>query len=456
MTFTQQVNTTQSTMNATDWEKILDTLPPNANEPTVVNVFVEPLLEALGFGKTERHIGFKTGNGNDAADYAARKNTENDVFLNSNKNPYLLIEAKGRNINLADASPSCRSAKAQLKRYLLSPNGRTAEWGIITNSIFIQLFRCHGKAVFPVTDNILIKKDNIVDIITRLKHLIENTPKALTVCVYNNKGGVGKTTTIINLAAVLRKHEKKVLLVDFDSQADTTRSLGLKPGKISLSECLLDTTLNVKDAVVPFNHVAKTGKSVHLFDTFPADERLEDYTNSETAAKIQKKIARLRDMLRTFTDSYDYILIDCPTQWLFFSQSGIYASDVVLIPTKHNGLNSLNNAAKVIEKFIPEIQDERNDGGPIALPIFFNGEKISDNALTITNAEIKKLITQDRDLLPYFYPKAQPGNFDTTIFHIPAYASVANAAFAHLPAVFMHKVILDYYDRLAKEYFLHG
>ena len=456
MAFAHKMNTTQSIMNTTDWDKILDTLPLDAKEPTVVNIFIEPLLQALGFEKTERQIEFKTGNGNDAADYAARKNTGDDIFLHSNKNPYLLVEAKGRNINLADESPSCRSTKAQLKRYLLSPNGRTAEWGIITNSIFIQLFRCHGKAIVPATENILIDRENITDIVTRFRHLIENTPKALTVCVYNNKGGVGKTTTIINLAAILRKNGKNVLLVDFDSQADTTTSLGLKPGRICLSDCLLDTALDIKDAVVPFNHAVKPGKSVHLFDTLPADERLEEYTDSETAAKIQKKTARLRDLLRTFIHSYDYILIDCPTQWLFFSQSGIYASDVVLIPAKHNGRTSLHNAARVIKNFIPEIQKERNDGGPIALPIFFNGEKTNDNSLSIANSEIKQLISQDRDLLPYFYPKARNGNFDTTIFHIPAYASVANAAFAHLPAVFMHKVILDYYDRLAKEYFLHG
>jgi chromosome partitioning protein len=183
---------------------------------------------------------------------------------------------------------------------------------------------------------------------------------------------------------------------------------------------------------------------------------MEAYTDSKMAAQVEKRVARLRDLLKEFVHEYDYILIDCPTQWLFFSQSGVYASDVVMIPTKHNGLTSLHNAARVIKQFIPEIRQARNDGAPIALPIFFNGEKITDNSRHIADAEIGRILNQDKELLPYFYPKARRGNFDKTIFEVPAYASVANAAFSHVPAVFVNKTVSDYYDRLAKEYFLHG
>ena len=340
-------------------------------------------------------------------------------------------------------------------RYLLSSKCKTAEWGIVTNSNYIQLFRRHGKVVVPATANLLINEDNVSKVVAEIKRRIENTPKALTVCVYNNKGGVGKTTTIINVASILRKHNKKVLLVDFDSQSDTTRSLKLVPGQVCLSACLAETHLNLRDAIVPFKLPYK-GKPVHFFDVIPADPGLEEYTNSTISAQIQRGIARLRDLLKEFTHEYDYILIDCPTQWLFFSQSGIYASDVVLIPTKHNGLTSLHNAARVIQKFIPEIRQEREDGAPIALPIFFNGEKMTAPSKVIADAEIKRITDQDNNLKPYFYPKSRHGHHDTTIFHLPAYASVANAAFSHVPAVFINKVVSDYYDRLVKEYFLHG
>ncbi|MBD3886958.1 AAA family ATPase [Phormidium tenue FACHB-886] len=442
-------------MSNTNLENALNALPHMAEEAIVSAIFVNPLLEALGFDKSERHPEFNTGSGRDAVDFAVRKNTLDDIFLHSKNNPSLLVEVKGRHINLAEGSKLNQTTKVQLAKYLLSPKCKTADWGIITNSIHIQLFRRHGRVVVPATENFEIKQDNISAIVSEIRSQIENTPKALTVCVYNNKGGVGKTTTIINVASILRKHNKKVLIVDFDSQSDTTRSLKLAPAPVSLSACLTDTRLNIRDAVVPFS-LTHRGKPVRFFDVIPADPDLEGYSNDAMAAKVQRGIARLRDLLKEFRYEYDYILIDCPTQWLFFSQSGVYASDVVLIPTKHNGLTSLHNAARVIEKFIPEIQEERKDGAPIPLPIFFNGEKMTAPSKVSADSEIKQITDQNKDLKPYFYPKSRQGSHDTTIFHLPAYASVANAAFSHVPAVFVNKVVSDYYDRLAKEYFLHG
>jgi cellulose biosynthesis protein BcsQ len=456
MSSTQQSETPQRRVNSVNWDKVLDTLPVNAEEATVVDIFVKALLRSLGFDENERYREFKTGKGSDSVDYAVRKNTVDDIFLNSKSNPYLLVEVKGQNINLANGSPSNRTTKAQLEKYLLSPHCKSAQWGIITNSVFIQLFRRHGKVVVPATANLHIRRDTISDIINQINNLINNTPKALTVCVYNNKGGVGKTTTIINLAAVLRKHSKRVLLVDFDSQADTTKSLELKSGEVCLSKCLKETKLDIRSAVVPFNQVDRAGRTIHLFDVIPSDQGMEDLTDSQNAAQIEKNVARLRYLLKALTHVYDYILIDCPTQWLFFSKSGVYASDVVLIPTKHNGLTSLHNASRVIKDFIPEIQNERKDGGPFALPIFFNGEKITDSSRHTADSAIENIIREDKDLKPYFYPKSRTGHEDKTIFHIPAYASVANAAFSHIPAVFMNRTVSDYYDRLAKEYFLHG
>lgn len=454
MEVTEQSDQAQS-INITALQKALRQLPPVADEAVVSQYFIESLLTSLGFDTSERYPQYKTGNGNDAVDFSARKNTAGDIFLHTKMNPTLLVEVKGQNINLSESSPAYQTTSSQIKRYLLSPNCKMAEWGIITNSKNIQLFRRHGKVVFPATANHLITQENLAGVITEIRRKIENTPKALSVCIYNNKGGVGKTTTLINLAAILRKHNKKVLLVDFDSQSDTTLSLKILPNSVRLSNCLMDTHLNIRDAVVPFNLTVR-GKTAHCFDIIPADSELEEYTKSDIAAKIQRGVARLRDLLSVFTDEYDYILIDCPTQWLFFSQSGVYASDVVLIPTKHNGLTSLYNAVKVIERFIPEVQQERKDGAPKALPIFFNGEKSTDSSRHVAISEIDKIIGGNKKLEPYFYPKSRQGNSDKTIFEIPAYASVASSAFSHVPAVFINKTVSDHYDRLAKEYFLHG
>lgn len=455
MTVTRHFEETQPA-DYTDLIRALESLPSIAPEAVVSTIFVEALLETLGFSKFERCPQFSSGDGGDAVDFAARKNTIDDNFLHSRQNPFLLIEVKGQNINLASGSPTYKTTSAQLKRYLLARNCKTAKWGIVTNSNHIQLFRRHGKVVVPATANFEINRVNLSSIVSEIKAKIEHTPKALTVCVYNNKGGVGKTTTIVNLAGILQRHGKKVLIVDFDSQSDTTRSLQLQPGQVRLSDCLTDRRLSIQEAVVPFNVMVR-GQPKHLFDVVPCDSGMEAFTqNSVKLAQIEKGIARLKDLLQGACHIYDYILIDCPTQWLYFSQSGVYASDVVLIPTKHNGLNSLHNAARVIKDFIPEIQMARKDGAPIALPIFFNGEKVSDNSLRVANAEIDRIIAEDKSLKAYFYPKTKSGFSDKTIFEIPAYACVANAAFSHIPAVYKNRVVSDYYDRLAKEYFLHG
>ena len=452
-------------MTTINWGQVLDSIPENAIEAIVNSQFVSVLIEALGFTKNDQFPQFPTGQGAQKVDFAARKNTESEKFLFSPVAPYLLVEGKGRaiatgaKINLAEGTPKYNESREQIKRYLLSPNCQTAQWGIITNGIHIQLFRRHGKVVIPATACTLINKSNISAIVQHIKSLIDNPPQALTVCIYNNKGGVGKTTTTLNLAAILRKQKKKVLVVDFDSQRDLTRTLGLDVGTITLSDCLTDTKADVNKTVVHFTHIDKPGKILHFFDVIPSSEDMEDFTDQRLAeSKIQKGAKRLRDILKPFVLKYDYILIDCPTQWLFFSQSSVYASDVVLIPTKHNGLASLHNAARVITQFIPEIKQVRADGGPIALPIFFNGEKLTDPGLQTANQEIGKIINQAKkdgfDLLPYYWPKSTSGKDIKTIFSIPSYATVANAAFSHIPAVFLNKIALEHYSGLIKEYFL--
>jgi cellulose biosynthesis protein BcsQ len=452
-------------MTTINWGQVLDSIPENAIEAIVNSQFVSVLIEALGFTKNDQFPQFPTGQGAQKVDFAARKNTESEKFLFSPVAPYLLVEGKGRaiatgaKINLAEGTPKYNESREQIKRYLLSPKCQTAQWGIITNGIHIQLFRRHGKVVIPATACTLINKSNISATVQHIKSLIDNPPQALTVCIYNNKGGVGKTTTTLNLASILRKEKKKVLVVDFDSQRDLTRTLGLDVGAITLSDCLTDTKADVNKTVVHFTHIDKPGKIIHFFDVIPSSEDMEDFTDQRLAeSKIQKGAKRLRDILKPFVFKYDYILIDCPTQWLFFSQSSVYASDVVLIPTKHNGLASLHNAARVITQFIPEIKKVRADGGPIALPIFFNGEKLTDPALQTANQEIGKIIDQAKkdgfDLLPYYWPKSTSGKDIKTIFSIPSYASVANAAFSHIPAVFLNKIALEHYLGLIKEYFL--
>ncbi|MGY4562132.1 cellulose biosynthesis protein BcsQ [Thermostichus sp. MS-CIW-32] len=440
-------------------EKLERMSPTERVERVVVQHFASPLLQALGFDESEIREEFETGCGQ--VDLAARKNGDpEDIFLRSPKNPYLLLEAKSRAVNLREGS-YYRDAVCQIESYLLAKNCKSAKWGIITNANNIQLWRKHGKVVHPATANLDISSDNIESIVRNLRDKIENYERALTVCVYNNKGGVGKTTTIINLAATLATttlatKRKKVLVVDFDSQGDLTRSLGATPGKITLTQCLKDPKIDIH-AIVQTYRLKGKQTTLPIFDIIPRDPELETLTDSQSLAYIQKGTRRLRDLIAPLRNEYDYILIDCPTQWLYFSQSGVFAADVILIPTRPDDLSSLNNAARVITSFVPETAKSRQDGGPRTLPIFFNGVSSgSEYTIKLANEEIDKLINQEKsvDLRPYFWPHFKRGNENKSIFRIPDYAVISSASFARIPAVFRDRRVLEYYQSLAREYFI--
>ncbi|NCR53931.1 MAG: ParA family protein [Microcystis aeruginosa L211-07] len=429
----------------------LQHLPQNASEAIVSTNFAPYLISYLGFSDKERIPQYDTGGGG-ITDFATRRNLENDIFLQTKSNPFLLIELKGRDINLTENSPSYRATVNQLKRQLLGNNCQAAQWGIINNSSHIQLFRKHGKTIFPATTCIELTPDNIDDTIALIKTKIDNTPKALTVTVYNNKGGVGKTTTTVNLAAILAFLGKKVLVLDFDfNQRDLTGSLlNIKPQNGLLEEALTDKNIDLKSVIIPY--IFKNTKLQITFDVVPADPKIAGLTEFDYHSKM--KISTLHRKLDLARYEYDYIFIDAAPNWRFTSQLAVYAADVVLLPTKHNNSFSLNNAATAIKEFLPEMQKSKKDGTPIALPIFFNGEKITQPQLELAQKEINQILKNDKNLVPYFYPKLAPAKKDLHIHHLPEYAIIASAAFARVPAVYKNRSAYDYYKDLAKEYFL--
>lgn len=442
-------------MTITRLKSALQSLPENAPEAVVDQHFAAQLLEALGFQPQEIHPEYPTGDG--AADKAARKTVGEDVFLYTKSNPYLLLELKGRDINLSNDAAPYQTTVKQLKRYLLAPNCKTVQWGIITNSCHIQLFRKHGKVVFPATQCLHLDEENIDKIVALMRKKIEKPAKALTVAVYNNKGGVGKTTTTVNLAATLAFLGKKVLVIDFDpNQQDLTNSLGLSFNKDNVFKALTERDVDLQSAVQPYSFLFKKANVEVKFDVIPADQQLAE--EPEQRLRNILKGNTLYRKLESSRQIYDYIIVDSPPNWRVFSQLAVYAADVVLIPTKHNNLFSLENAGMAIQKFIPEVQAEKDDGSPIALPVFFNGEKITPPQREAAQQEILSIIKTARNngfnLLPYFYPKYTGARKDLHIFELPGYANIASAAFSRTPAVYQNRSAHEFYKNLAKEYFL--
>ena len=439
-------------------------LPTDAQEALVTaNFAANPLFADLGFNSKERLPSFQTGIGAKAVDFAARHNTHDDIFLEKKSNPYLLVELKGRDINLAAPSAQYLSTVRQLHEYLISPNCHSAQWGLMTNSNHWQLFRKHGKVVFPATECLATNEENLESTVKLIREKIDNPSKALVVAIYNHKGGVGKTTTTINLAAILNLLGKKVLVIDFDpDQRDLTQSLQRPAKEVTLYKCLDDRRLDPIQAVQTFALKNKQGQEFG-FDILPTDDELAMSDGGRyLGVQQQVKKSRLAELIdEVFRDKYDYILIDSPPNWQYFSQSAIYASDVVLMPMKHNSIHSIENAAQAIAKLIPKIQQERQDGSPRVLPVFFNGEKITDPQREAAEKLIDGLIVKykksDRfDLTTYFYPRRywRPASNDRHIFTLPNFAAISSAGFSHIPAVYQNKTAREYYHGLAKEYFL--
>lgn len=147
--------------------------------------------------------------------------------------------------------------------------------------------------------------------------------RILAVC--NQKGGVGKTTTAINLGSYLAAMGKYVLLVDMDSQANTTGGLG-----ISVTE----EQHNIYHAIVndqnPLAMIKKT--SIFGFDVLPASQSLAGATVE--LVSMEEREYRLKKTLNSLRMNYDYILIDCPPSLGLLTINALTAGDYVIIPVQ--------------------------------------------------------------------------------------------------------------------------
>lgn len=151
------------------------------------------------------------------------------------------------------------------------------------------------------------------------------------ISLVNQKGGVGKTTTSINLAASLGKLGKKTLIIDLDPQGNTTTGLGVNKGHIKASIYdVLNGTSPIKNAIVRTNF--------HYLSIIPATINLAgiDYELMEKSHQDIgfKKNEQLRTALEEVKDNYEYIIIDCPPSLGVLTTNALVASDSVIIPVQ--------------------------------------------------------------------------------------------------------------------------
>ncbi len=174
-----------------------------------------------------------------------------------------------------------------------------------------------------------------------------------TIAITNQKGGVGKTTTAINLSACLAEAGKKVLLIDLDPQGNSTSGSGGKADQNSVYEALMGR--------LPASAcIQKT--AVQGLDLIPSDIRL---TGAELElVELEQREYRLKLLLKTIENQYDYLFIDCPPSLGLLTLNALTAAQRVLIPIQCEyyaleGVTSLmNTVSRVKHTFNPRLDIE--------------------------------------------------------------------------------------------------
>jgi len=166
---------------------------------------------------------------------------------------------------------------------------------------------------------------------------------AKIIAIVNQKGGVGKTTTCVNLAAAVKEMGKRVLLCDFDPQANATSGIGVDK----------TTSNGVYDVLINGVPTEKAIVKTRYADVLPSSKALAGA--GIEMIEMENRQFLLRDALKQVVDQYDFIFIDCPPSLELLTLNGLCAADTLLVPVQGEyyaleGLSDLMNTVRIVRK----------------------------------------------------------------------------------------------------------
>lgn len=166
------------------------------------------------------------------------------------------------------------------------------------------------------------------------------------IAIFNQKGGVGKTTTNVNLSACLAGKGKKICVIDIDPQGNTTSGLGIKKSTLEFS--IYDIIVNevdIKEVIIPTDY--------ENLDIIPSSVQLAG-AEIELATMINREL-KLKETIDSIRDRYDYIFVDCPPSLGLLTINSLAAVDSVLIPIQCEyyaleGVSQLMNTIQLVKR----------------------------------------------------------------------------------------------------------
>ena len=240
---------------------------------------------------------------------------------------------------------------------------------------------------------------------------------SVVISVVNQKGGVGKTTTAVNLAAGLSEAGKFVLLVDLDPQGNATSGLGIKYQELEKG----------------LYHAIMGSQRLHdvVSNTGHAGLRVAPATPDLAGANVELvnvdgRENKLDDILSEVKHAYDYIIIDCPPSLGVLTLNGLVAADQVLIPVQaeYYALEGLGQLLKTIELVKANIKPELSVLGAI-ITMFDSRNRLSEEVLQ----ELYKYFPNNifRSVIPRTVRLAEAPSFGQSIFHYEPRGKAAKA-----------------------------